>query len=143
MNIVCALGFLLIGLGAGEYFILHGTEGYVFELGCGLGFVALSFFLGPLTARSAVRNWKGPTQTRYRFFSDGYESSRDGALEWRTYGSIVEILLTCDAVYLYAEKDRAFILPREALGDELEAFSAFLEAKSGRKAARVGRRKAV
>ena len=143
MNIVAAVGFLLIGLAAGEYFFLHGTQGYVFELGCGLGFVALSFFLGPIMTRSAVRHWEGPAETRYTFYKDEYEVSRDGVLERRVYGSIPEIILSRGVVYLYAEKDRAFVIPGEALGGRLEAFIAFLELKSGRSAVRVERRKAA
>ncbi len=142
MNIVAAVGFFLIGLAAGEYFFLHGTQGYVFELGCGLGFVALSFFLGPVMARSAVQSWKGPAETCYAFYEDDYEVSRDGVRELRAYGSIPEILTSRGVVYLYAEKDRAFVIPGAALDGRLEEFVAFLEAKSGRKAARVGRKKA-
>ena len=62
MRVMAGAGVFLIGLAAYEYFTLHGTQGWIFELGCGLGFVALSFLLAPVLTRSAVKGWKGPVE---------------------------------------------------------------------------------
>lgn len=138
MRIVAAVGFLLIALAAVEYFLLKGTQGYIFELGCGLGFVALSFLLGPLITRSAVRSWKGPTKARYRLFEDNFEAMSGDGLEIKPYADILEILVSRGVVYLYVAKNRAFVLTREALAGRLEEVTAFLERRTGKRAARVG-----
>lgn len=142
MNYVAAAGFLLIGLAAGEALLFQGAQGYVFELVSGLGFLAFSFFLSRIMTRSAVRAWKGPDETCYQFYEGGFQAGNARGLDRRSYEWLLEIFLTREAVFLYTEKDRAYILPRKALGDRFEEFVAFLEAKSGKKA-RVGRRQAA
>lgn len=142
MNYVAAAGFLLVGLAAGEALLFQGAQGYVFELGSGLFFMVLSFFLSRIMARSAVRAWKDPGETCYQFYEDGFQAGNAHGLDRRPYEWLLEILLTREAVFLYTEKDRAYILPRKALGDKFEEFVAFMEAKSGKKA-RIGRGKAA
>ncbi len=139
MWVMAGAGVFLIGLAAYEFFALRGTQGWIFELGCGLGFLALSFLLAPILTRSAVKGWKGPVEARYRFFEDGFEARGADGPEWHGYQDITEVSASRGTIYLYVARNRAFVLTAQAVSGRQKEFLEFLEQKIGR---RLGKRPA-
>jgi hypothetical protein len=139
MVITRAAGAALAILGAVDAFAFGGTTTAALEAGCGIGFIALSFWMGSVIGALASRAWSGPAKVRYRFYEKDFEVLYDGGSERHPYADIKIILVSRGVVYLYIGRKQAFVLTRDALSGKLGEVSAFLQRASGRKAALVGR----
>lgn len=136
--VVRIAGAALLALGIVDMLYLGGG-GALFEIGCGTGFLLLSFLLGPLVGLSAARSFSGSGRARYRFFGDAFEVKHDAGTESHRYDEVHRILVSKGTLYLYIGKMQAFVLNADALGGRLAEFSAFLSQKTGIKVEPVGR----
>lgn len=139
MVIVRAAGAALTVLGVADAAFFGGTTTAALEAGCGLGFFALSFWMGSVVGALASRAWSGPSKVRYRFHEQDFEVLYEGGSQRRPYSDVKKILVSRGVVYLYIGRKQAFVLTRDALTGKLGEVSAFLQRASGRKAALVGR----
>ena len=139
MVITRAAGAALTVLGVVDAVAFGGTTTAALEAGCGLGFIALSFWMGSVIGVLASRAWSGPAKARYRFHEDDFEVLYESMSERHPYTDIKKILVSRGVLYLYIGRKQAFVLTRDALTGKLGEVSAFLQRVSGRKAALVGR----
>jgi len=139
MVITRAAGIALTILGVVDAFAFGGTTTAALEAGCGLGFIALSIWMGSVIGALTSRAWSGPAKVRYRFYENDFEVLYEGGSERRPYSDVKIILVSRGVVYLYIGRKQAFVLTRDALAGKLGEVSAFLQRASGRKAAPVGR----
>jgi hypothetical protein len=137
MWVIRIAGAALLALGVVDVLYLGGGSA-TFEIGCGAGFLLLSFLLGPLVGLSAARSFSGAGRARYRFFSDAFEVKYEAGIERHPYAEVRRILVSRGALYLYIGKMQAFVLNAEALGGRLAELAAFLSMKTGRKVEPVG-----
>lgn len=134
-----AAGVALAILGAVDAFVFGGTTTAALEAGCGIGFFALSFWMGSVIGSLASRAWSGPAKVRYRFYENDFEVLYEGGSERHPYADVKKLLVSRGVLYLYIGRKQAFVLTRDALSGKLGEMSAFLQRASGRKAALVGR----
>jgi hypothetical protein len=139
MVITRAAGAALAVLGVVDAVAFGGTSTAALEAGCGVGFFALSFWMGSVIGSLASRAWSGPAKLRYRFYESDFEVLYDGGSERRPYTDVKIILVSRGVIYLYIGRKQAFVLTRDALTGKLGEVSVFLQRASGRKAALVGR----
>ncbi len=139
MVITRAAGAALAILGVVDAVAFGGTTTAMLEAGCGVGFFALSFWMGSVIGSLASRTWSGPAKVRYRFYVNDFEALYDGASERHPYTAVKKLLVSRGVLYLYIGRKQAFVLTRDALSGKLGEVSAFLQRASGRKAAVVGR----
>lgn len=133
------VGFLMIPLSLIEYFFWLPFGLFWFQLALGAFIFALSFAMGDLYARSFLKAWDGPTEVRFRFFEEGFETYEFRGMTRRPYSDLVEIAAFRENLYLYVGRQRALLISRAALAGRLEEMIAFLERVTGKKVARVGR----
>jgi hypothetical protein len=136
--IVRVAGVVLTILGVVDALFLGGGSAAL-EAGSGLGFIAISFWMGSIIGLLASRSFRGPAKARYRFYEQDFEVRYDKSAERHPYSDIRKILVSRGVLYLYIGKKQAFVLPRDALSGRLGAVSTFLQRASGRKAELVGR----
>jgi hypothetical protein len=139
MWIARVAGVVLAILGVVDALVFGGGTSAALEAGSGVGFFAISFWMGSLIGILASRAWSGPTRVRYRFYEQDFEVRYEKSAERHPYSDIKGILVSRGVLYLYIGKMQAFVLPRDTLSGRLGEVSAFLQRASGRKAAIVGR----
>ncbi len=139
MVITRVAGVALVILGVVDAVVFGGVTTAALEAGCGIGFFALSFWMGSVIGSLASRVWSGPAKVRYRFYENDFEVLYDGGSERRPYSDVKKLLVSRGVLYLYIGRKQAYVLTRDALIGKLGEVIAFLQRASGRKAALVGR----
>lgn len=139
MVIARAAGAALFILGVVDAFAFGGTTSAALETGCGLGFFALSFWMGGVIGALASRAFSGPSEARYRFFENDFEALHERGSERHSYSDVKKILISRGVLYLFIGRKQAFVLTRDALAGRFGEVSAFLQRTAGRKAALIGR----